>query len=90
MIYIDPATANRLNRNIHRQGPQHPEARRVVARATTADMNPVTGAHTIMHGGTDGSQRRQTTSLNIILSTGDLGKAFHWGVVGFGWGEGVL
>lgn len=75
--------ANRLNKAVNRQGPQHPEARRICAKATTRDTHPTTGSESILAAANAGVGKVQISSLN----TDSGGRAFCFDVEGFGWDQ---
>ena len=92
---MNNADKTRLLRGLQGAAPTLPPARRKVATATSRDTHPTRGAASIMQAATAGAARPRTTSLNVARGAGNpqgaqgtLGRAFSWGVPGFGWGQG--
>ena len=79
---------SRLFRALAGQSPQHPSSRRVMAKATTRDLHPTAGSEAVMQSISGGAPVRASRSLNVTRPDGSKGKAFCFGVPGFGWGQG--
>ena len=77
-----------LRRAIQGQGTSSPSTLVVVAQRTTRDMHPTEGSHSILQAANAGQGRPRTVSINTTRADGSLGKAFSWGIPGFGWGDG--
>lgn len=85
---MSQADLSRLTRALRGQSPQHPAARRVFAEATARDLHPTRGSRAVMQAVQGGGRPKQVASLNVRRADGSQGRAFCWGVPGFGWGAG--
>ena len=79
---------SRLLRALGGQSPQSPGSRRILARATTRDLHPVRGSAAVLQAAAGGIPVKSTHSLNVVRGDGSKGRAFCFGVPGFGWGQG--
>ena len=85
---MNEADKSRLHRALNRQSPQHPEARRILATATTRDLHPTKGSAAIHQAAASGAAVQTIARLNVTRANGTRGKRFCFGVVGFGWDQG--
>ena len=79
---------SRLLRALSGQSPQQASSRRVLAKATTRDLHPLRGSEAVLQTVSSGAPIRVSSSLNVVHADGSKGKAFCFGVPGFGWGQG--
>jgi hypothetical protein len=85
---MSQSTESRLLRALGGQSPQSPASRRIMARATTRDLHPVHGSAAVLQAVSGGAPVKSSLSLNVVRADGSKGRAFCFGVPGFGWGQG--
>lgn len=72
------------------QSLQQPDARHLIVLATARDIDPERGSHAVTRDVSLNKMPTTRSTLNRQHTLGSNGRAFCWGIVGFGWGQASL